>query len=332
MPARQRALQLARRACASSRRARGARAELRPGAQLGFHARSPSKRSTRRRRPRRGCRCAVAVASRRRREREHERARPTTAAHGDSATTTPAPQSLEVTASSRSAKRSRAASRRVGTCSARHAVRRRLVAAQDPARDGLAVDLVGAVVEARGAREAVHLLQRQVGRVAERAVDLQRAVDDVVQHVRAEELDQRDLLCGPRTRPRCPSSTPRAASSAAPPASARPSRRPSSGPSACRPAPSRTRSGRRARSQSMSNARRETPSQRMQWWMRPGPSRCWAIRKPAPRGAEQRVRGHAHVLVDDLGVAAVAAEVLVRVLHRRDVAHDRSRPACRRGR
>src|SRR3954452_17699359 len=32
----------------------------------------------------------------------------------------------------------------------------------------------------------------------------------------------------------------------------------------------------------MSNARRETPSQRMQWWMRPGPRRCWAIRKPAP--------------------------------------------------
>ena len=38
----------------------------------------------------------------------------------------------------------------------------------------------------------------------------------------------------------------------------------------------------RARSQSMSNARLDCPSQRMQWWMRPGPSRCWASRKPSP--------------------------------------------------
>ena len=60
----------------------------------------------------------------------------------------------------------------------------------------------------------------------------------------------------------------------------------------------------------------------MQWWMRPGPSRCWAIRKPAPRGPSSASAGHAHVLVDDLGVPAVAAVVLVRVLHRRDVAQD----------
>src|SRR4051794_22538013 len=52
-----------------------------------------------------------------------------------------------------------------------------LVAAQDLARDRLAVHLVGAVVETGGAGVAVHRLQRQVGRVAERAVDLQRAVD-----------------------------------------------------------------------------------------------------------------------------------------------------------
>src|SRR5919197_6428029 len=37
-----------------------------------------------------------------------------------------------------------------------HGVGRRLVAAQDLARDRLAVDLVGPVVEARGARIAVH--------------------------------------------------------------------------------------------------------------------------------------------------------------------------------
>src|SRR3954449_12585493 len=75
-----------------------------------------------------------------------------------------------------------------------HLVGRRLVAAQDLACDRLAVDLVGAVVEARGARVAIHGLERQVGRVAQRAVDLHRAVDDVVQHAGAEELDQRDLL------------------------------------------------------------------------------------------------------------------------------------------
>src|SRR3954449_10372255 len=61
----------------------------------------------------------------------------------------------------------------------RHAVGRRLVAAEDLARDRLAVDLVRAVVEAGGARVAVHRLEREVGRVAERSVDLQRAVDDV---------------------------------------------------------------------------------------------------------------------------------------------------------
>ena len=37
-----------------------------------------------------------------------------------------------------------------------------------------------------------------------------------------------------------------------------------------------------ARSQSMSKARRDWPSQRMQWWMRPGPRRAWARAKPSP--------------------------------------------------
>ena len=48
----------------------------------------------------------------------------------------------------------------------------------------------------------------------------------------------------------------------------------------------------------------------MQWWMRPGTSRCWAIRKPSPSLAEQRVGAEADVLVEDLGVAAEHAEVL----------------------
>ena len=44
----------------------------------------------------------------------------------------------------------------------------------------------------------------------------------------------------------------------------------------------------------------------MQWWIRPGYSRCWAMRKPAPCIAEQRVARDPDVLVDDLGVVAVA--------------------------
>src|SRR4051794_13542366 len=71
-----------------------------------------------------------------------------------------------------------------------------LVAAQDPPGDGLAVDLVGAVVQAGGAGVAVHRLKRQVGRVTERAVDLQRAVDDLEEHVGPEELDQADVRAG----------------------------------------------------------------------------------------------------------------------------------------
>src|SRR4051812_45867935 len=52
---------------------------------------------------------------------------------------------------------------------ARHAVRGRLVAAQDLPRDALAVDLVGAVVEARGTGGAGHGLERQGPRVNQRA-------------------------------------------------------------------------------------------------------------------------------------------------------------------
>ena len=56
--------------------------------------------------------------------------------------------------------------------------------------------------------------------------------------------------------------------------------------------------------------------------MRPGYRRCWAIRKPGPLGAEQRAGRDADVLVEDLGVVAVAPEALVGVLHRGDVTDD----------
>ena len=51
-----------------------------------------------------------------------------------------------------------------------------------------------------------------------------------------------------------------------------------------------------ARSQSMSNARRHTPIQRMQWWMRPGPESLLGERE---------------------GLAALAEEVLARARARR---------------
>ena len=44
--------------------------------------------------------------------------------------------------------------------------------------------------------------------------------------------------------------------------------------------------------------------------------------EPLALAAEQRVGGHAHVLVEDLGVAAELAEARLGVLHRRDVAQD----------
>src|SRR5215469_2962040 len=67
---------------------------------------------------------------------------------------------------------------------------RLLVVAEHVARHRLAVHLVGAVVDAGGAGVAVHRLQRQVAGVAPGAVDLDGAVDHVVQDLRPVELDQ----------------------------------------------------------------------------------------------------------------------------------------------
>ena len=245
----------------------------------------------------------------------------------------PDAQSLAVIASSRSANCARgrlAAGRHV---LAGHAVGGRLVAAQDLPGHRLAVHLVGAVVDARRAREAVHLLERQVGRVAERAVRLHRAVDDVVQHLGAVELDQRDVLA--RRGDALGVHHPRGVQRHQP-------RRLHLGGGVgdpvldgllARPAGRRARSGTATRSHSMSNARRATPSQRMQWWMRPGHSRCWAIRKPSPCAPSSAPPGSADVLVEDLGVAAVAAEALPRdapsSATSRTISHAR---ACRRRR
>src|SRR5581483_10337432 len=56
---------------------------------------------------------------------------------------------------------------------------------QDPPCDDHPVHLVGAVVDAGGAGVAVHALERRVAGDAAGAVDLDRAVDDVMQDLRA---------------------------------------------------------------------------------------------------------------------------------------------------
>ncbi len=43
----------------------------------------------------------------------------------------------------------------------------------------------------------------------------------------------------------------------------------------------------------------------MQWWMRPGPRRAWAIMKPSPSAGDQVGGGDADVLEEDFGVALV---------------------------
>ena len=47
------------------------------------------------------------------------------------------------------------------------------------------------------------------------------------------------------------------------------------------------------------------PIARMQWWMRPGPRRAWAIAKPPPSSPSRFVAGHADVGEADLAVAVL---------------------------
>src|SRR3990170_2396683 len=71
-----------------------------------------------------------------------------------------------------------------------------LEGAQDAPRDDHAVHFVRAVVDAGGARVAVHLRERRVFGDAQGAVHLDRTVDDVVERRRPPELDERDLHTG----------------------------------------------------------------------------------------------------------------------------------------
>ena len=81
-----------------------------------------------------------------------------------------------------------------------------------------------------------------------------------------------------------------------------------------------------ARSIIRSSARSAMPMARMQWWMRPGPSRACAIMKPSPSTGDQVRRRHPDVVEQHLAVAlaVVVAEDL-------QVADDARRRGCRAG-
>ena len=57
------------------------------------------------------------------------------------------------------------------------------------------------------------------------------------------------------------------------------------------------------------------PISRMQWWIRPGPSRAWAIAKPPPSSPIRFAAGHPDVVEHDLGVAAVVVVLVAEHLH-----------------
>src|SRR6476619_8113015 len=65
--------------------------------------------------------------------------------------------------------------------------------AKDPFGDDLAVDLVGPVVDATAPGEHHHARERRLVGQPAGAVHLHRAVDHVLEHLRREELDRRDL-------------------------------------------------------------------------------------------------------------------------------------------
>ena len=120
-------------------------------------------------------------------------------------------------------------------------------------------------------------------------MDLHGPVDHLVQHARGVELDQRDLDARLARRRR--SCVRRRGSSGGRPGSRRPSRRSSSARSASRRAGRRTPRARASSEHISSNARCIWPSQRITWWMRPGPSRFCAIRKPSPRSPSRFAAG-----------------------------------------
>ena len=56
----------------------------------------------------------------------------------------------------------------------------------------------------------------------------------------------------------------------------------------------------------------------MQWWIRPGPSRAWAMAKPVPSSPMRLLAGHPDVGEAQLGVAAVVVVVVAEDLHAAD--------------
>ena len=72
----------------------------------------------------------------------------------------------------------------------------------------------------------------------------------------------------------------------------------------------------------MSSDRWACPSQRIAWWMRPPPRRCWASTKPSPGWPIRWSAGTRQSSEHQLGVIADPSVLHVGVRHRGDVAHD----------
>ena len=89
------------------------------------------------------------------------------------------------------------------------------------------------------------------------------------------------------------------------------------GPRPARPAACRTRSASAPGRPSAPAPARPRRCARMQWWMRPGPSRACAIANPPPSSPSRLADRHPNVVVDDLAVP-----VLVLPAEHRRRAHD----------
>ena len=163
----------------------------------------------------------------------------------------------------------------------------------------------------RRVRAAVHSCGRIVsGRDAGAAVHLDGVVDDALHRQRHRDLDRLDLGVGALVahgvhQPGGLEHQQPSLLDAPPGRSATCSRTTPCSASGC---PNATRSS--ARRHISSSARSAMPIRRMQWWIRPGPSRACAIANPSPSPEEDVRRRDADVVERDLGVPAVRGVVV----------------------
>ena len=164
------------------------------------------------------------------------------------------------------------------------------VGAQLLARDRAQVDLVRAVGQVQGPQVGPRLGQRGVGRDAGPAVDLDRPVEDVAAARGAATLIAAISVRAPLAPTLSISQAALSTSSRACSIASRDSAI-HSWTTPCRAIVDPKVERDDARAHISSSARSATPRLRMQWWMRPGPSRAWAIMKPPPCGPSRFAAG-----------------------------------------